>query len=251
MIVRLAGPEGLFDVTVERTRVDAAGLTCAAPGPSLFVAHRPDGDRTGPSGRSGHVALRHRPRAELLPPHELQVDVNLDSPANNVGPWPASLGCTMNSYSSISPSSAKASGSVTPPTYSPSPGCRLSSRTASPRSPAHELGVPVHLLQGAGHDVLLRRVDRPAEGRRPLGPRLRRPRRAPGRLHHLVGHAAEDQGVGLRDRLRRMAVRLFVRGTRPVVDAAVQRDVDGVSKRSHGANLCQLGSQAPVSLPAP
>src|SRR5258707_14384307 len=24
-----------------------------------------------------------------------------DSPANNVGPWPASLGCTMNSYSSI------------------------------------------------------------------------------------------------------------------------------------------------------
>jgi hypothetical protein len=24
-----------------------------------------------------------------------------DSPANNVGPWPASLGCTMISYSSI------------------------------------------------------------------------------------------------------------------------------------------------------
>ena len=27
-----------------------------------------------------------------------------DSPANNVGPWPASLGCTTNSYSSINPS---------------------------------------------------------------------------------------------------------------------------------------------------
>ena len=27
-----------------------------------------------------------------------------DSPANNVGPWPASLGCTPNSYSSINPS---------------------------------------------------------------------------------------------------------------------------------------------------
>src|SRR4029077_1319938 len=26
-----------------------------------------------------------------------------DSPANNVGPWPASLGCTTNSYSSINP----------------------------------------------------------------------------------------------------------------------------------------------------
>src|SRR3989454_5142000 len=37
-----------------------------------------------------------------------------DSPANNVGPWPASLGCTTNSYSSINPSSANASGSFTP-----------------------------------------------------------------------------------------------------------------------------------------
>ena len=33
-----------------------------------------------------------------------------DSPANNVGPWPTSLGCTTNSYSSIKPSSASASG---------------------------------------------------------------------------------------------------------------------------------------------
>src|SRR4029453_18231720 len=41
-----------------------------------------------------------------------------DSPANNVGPWPASLGCTTNSYSSINPSSANASGSFTPPTNS-------------------------------------------------------------------------------------------------------------------------------------
>jgi len=40
-----------------------------------------------------------------------------DSPANNVGPWPASLGCTTNSYSSINSSSANASGSFTPPKY--------------------------------------------------------------------------------------------------------------------------------------
>src|SRR5262245_18975277 len=33
-----------------------------------------------------------------------------DSPANNVDPWPASLGCTTNSYSSLNPSSASASG---------------------------------------------------------------------------------------------------------------------------------------------
>src|SRR5438552_15013043 len=49
-----------------------------------------------------------------------------DSPANNVGPWPASPGCTTNSYSSINPSSPNASGSVTPPTNSPLPDSRLS-----------------------------------------------------------------------------------------------------------------------------
>src|SRR4029453_13882482 len=54
-----------------------------------------------------------------------------DSPANNVGPWPASVGCTTNSYSSINPSSANASGGFTPATNSPFhnsplPGSRLS-----------------------------------------------------------------------------------------------------------------------------
>src|SRR5437667_6290773 len=51
---------------------------------------------------------------------------HFDSPANNVGPWPANLGCTTNSYSSINPSSANASGSFTPPTNSPLPDSRLS-----------------------------------------------------------------------------------------------------------------------------
>ncbi|MEA2709399.1 MAG: hypothetical protein QOF78_2000 [Phycisphaerales bacterium] len=65
-----------------------------------------------------------------------------DSPANNVGPWPATLGCTTNSYSSINLSSANASGSVTPPTNSPplaplpAPSdSRLSCSTAFARSP--------------------------------------------------------------------------------------------------------------------
>src|SRR5437762_2001864 len=49
-----------------------------------------------------------------------------DSPANKVGPWPASLGCTMNSYSSINPSSVNACGSFTPPTNSPLPDSCLS-----------------------------------------------------------------------------------------------------------------------------
>jgi (2Fe-2S) ferredoxin len=41
VLVRIASPHGLLDVTVKRERVDAPGLTCAAPGPSWFVAHRP------------------------------------------------------------------------------------------------------------------------------------------------------------------------------------------------------------------
>jgi (2Fe-2S) ferredoxin len=41
VLVRVASPHGLLDVTVKRTRVDATELTCAAPGPSWFVAHHP------------------------------------------------------------------------------------------------------------------------------------------------------------------------------------------------------------------
>ena len=41
MVVRIDTPQGPFDITVERTRIDATGLTCGAPGPSWFLAHRP------------------------------------------------------------------------------------------------------------------------------------------------------------------------------------------------------------------
>lgn len=39
--VRLDSARGPFEVTVERARTDATGLTCGAPGPSWFLAHRP------------------------------------------------------------------------------------------------------------------------------------------------------------------------------------------------------------------
>jgi hypothetical protein len=41
VLVRISSPHGAFDVTVDRDRVDASGLTCAASGPSWYVAHRP------------------------------------------------------------------------------------------------------------------------------------------------------------------------------------------------------------------
>ena len=48
----------------------------------------------------GSYRIATAPRAELQPTHELK-STCFDSPANNVGPCPASLGCTTNSYSSI------------------------------------------------------------------------------------------------------------------------------------------------------
>ena len=39
--VRISAPHGRFVVTVERRRVEASGLTCAAPRPGFFVAHHP------------------------------------------------------------------------------------------------------------------------------------------------------------------------------------------------------------------
>src|SRR3954470_4176677 len=77
-----------------------------------------------------------------------------DRPANNVGPWPASLGCTTNSYSSINPSSANASGSVTPPTNSPLPDSRLSCSTAFARSPRKSSAFQSTPLKVVGLKVL-------------------------------------------------------------------------------------------------
>lgn len=41
VMVRLDTPQGPFDVTVERRRTDASGLTCGSPGATWFLAHRP------------------------------------------------------------------------------------------------------------------------------------------------------------------------------------------------------------------
>ena len=159
-----------------------------------------------------------------------------DSPANNVGPWPASLGCTTNSYSSINPSSANASGSVTPPTNSPLPDSRLSCSTAFARSPRKSSAFQSTWLKRARHDVLLGRVDRAGEGFHPLGhpfgpqPICRPPPRG---LHHFVSDPAKEQGIGLGEFLGPETMQFFVRGTCTMIDAAVQRDVDGIPKGSH------------------
>src|SRR5206468_9950269 len=81
---------------------------------------------------SYRIAIAPEPNSSRLTSFK---STHFDSPANNVGPWPANLGCTTNSYSSINPSSASASGSFTPPVSSPLPDSRSSCSTALPRSP--------------------------------------------------------------------------------------------------------------------
>jgi hypothetical protein len=112
-------------------------------------ANKPDGYLLG----SYCVATAPEPNSRRLTSLK---SIHFDSLANKIGPWPASLGCTTNSYSSINPSSANAFGSVTPATNSPLPDSPLN---GLPQLAVHEFRVPIDPVQGARHDVLFRRVD--------------------------------------------------------------------------------------------
>src|SRR5688572_16168255 len=132
-----------------RQRVDRIAV---GEGPDDEFVRGRHGHNTIPAGgsaaRTAHLLGSYRidtaPEPNSRRPTSFN-SIGFDSPANSVGPCPASFGCTTNSYSSISPSSASASGSVTPPTNSPplsplSPlpppaDSRLSRSTASARSP--------------------------------------------------------------------------------------------------------------------
>src|SRR4029077_6638679 len=101
------------------------GRDFGRPGPSWAPMKRPT-RANEPNGYllgSYRIATAPEPNSSRLTSLK---STRFDSPANNVGPWPASLGCTTNSYSSINPSSANVSGSFTPPTNSPLPDSRLS-----------------------------------------------------------------------------------------------------------------------------
>src|ERR1700760_2036273 len=76
--------------------------------------------RPGPSVSMIRPARANKPNGYLLGSYRIATapelnfsrltslkSIRFDSPANNVAPWPASLGCTTNSYSSINPSSPR------------------------------------------------------------------------------------------------------------------------------------------------
>ena len=69
-------------------------------------ANKPDGYLLG----SYRIATAPEPNSSRFTSFK---STYFDRPANNVGPWPAILGCTTNSYSSINPSSVNASASFT------------------------------------------------------------------------------------------------------------------------------------------
>src|SRR5829696_8826535 len=108
--------------------------------------------------------------------------------------------------------------------------------------PAHELRVPIDVVQGARHDVLLCRVDRAGEGFRPLShpirPRAGRP--PPRCFHHFVGYPAKEEGIGLRDVLGRVTMQVFVRDPHTMIAASVQCDVDGIPKGSHCVSVSPI-----------
>jgi transaldolase len=114
--------------------------------------------------------------------------------------------------------------------------------------PAHEFRLPIDPVQGARHHVLLRRVDRPGEGKSPIGHPIRphpRPRRRPPRcLHHLVGHPAKEEGIGSGDVLDRVTMQFFVRENCAMIAAPIQCDVAGIPKGLHYVKICRPRSLA-------
>src|SRR5215468_5292220 len=108
--------------------------------------------------------------------------------------------------------------------------------------PAHELRVPIHPVQGARHDVLLRRVDRPGEGFHPIRPRSHPPPRPEGGFHHFVCHPPKEESVGPVEVLDRVTMQVFVRDDRTMIAAPVQRDVDGIPEWSHAVPYCMTSS---------
>src|SRR5215204_3366421 len=186
------------------------------------------------------IPHRHRPRAELPPAHELQVDM-LREPGEQRRPVTHQPGLH-HELVLIDQAQLRQRQRERHAAHEQSlPRLPLQLFNGRPQLlPGHELRVPIDPVQGARDDVLLRRVDRPGEGLHPLGHPLRphaRPRRPPRGLHHFVGDPAKEEGIGLREALGPVTMQLFVRGHGPMIAAPVQGDVDGIPQGSHSVSL--------------
>ena len=99
--VRLARTGGAIMIALGVIMVSTGCPRAARPPDTRRAtrASRPDGYLLG----SYRIATAPEPNSSRLTSFK---STRFDSPANNVGPWPASLGCTTNSYSSINPAAS-------------------------------------------------------------------------------------------------------------------------------------------------
>ena len=164
-----------------------------------------------------------------------------DSPANNVGPWPASL--VHHELVLIDQSQLRQRQLELHASHEQSLA-RLPLQLLNGLSqliPAHDLRVPIDPVQGTRHDILLCRVDRPGEGFHPIAhpirPHSRPGHRPPPCLHNFIGCPAKEKGIRLCKVLGRVTMQLFIRDHRAVIAAPIQSDIDGIPKGSHRASL--------------
>jgi len=126
---------------------------------------RPDGPDLGLNRPDGYLLrlIPHRHRPSRTPAGSRASSRYASIAREQRRPWPASLGCTTNSYSSIKSSSANASGASRLPLTVPYPTPASAAERPS-QIPRTSSAFQSTRVQGARHDVLLCRVDRPGEG---------------------------------------------------------------------------------------
>src|SRR5688572_5568425 len=191
----------------------------------------------------------HRPRSELLPAHELQVD-RLRQAGEQRRPMAGQPGMH-DEFVLIDQSQLCQRSRERHASHEQSLARHLlEPRNGALQISAQELRVPIDPAQGARYDVFSCRVDLPCEGFQRFGPRPRPIRRAKGRLHHLIGHPTEKKCIGAVENLCRVTMQSCVRDDCTMIAAAVQGDVDGISKRSHARNVPgdRRGVQCPQRL---
>src|SRR5688500_10539823 len=239
--VEVSRPETSRTWAVSKGRMLAYSLVGVASGPELHAIAANKATRATFRGalqdvfmvsRARHVPQRHCPRAELQPAHELQVEAPRE-PGEQRRPMARDPGM-YHELVLVDQSQLRQRQRERHASHEQSLA-RLSLELLDglPQIPAHELRVPVDPVERARYDVLLRRVDCPGEGFRPVGHHHRPCRQSPRRLHHFVGHPAEDEAVGPGEVLDRVTMQLFVSDPHAMIAAPVQGDVDGIPKGSH------------------
>src|SRR4029453_19325702 len=150
-------------------RIDVAGgpsrYERRTPGPGE-VGRPPEFAARSSSLPSRLIPHRHRPRAELQPAYELQVDM-LREPREQCRSMAHKPGMH-HELVIIDQSQLRQRQRESHAAHEQSLArLPLELLNGLPQIPAHELRVPIDPVQGARHDVLLCRVDRPGEGFHP------------------------------------------------------------------------------------